>query len=476
MIYSEGNFRVGGLCGTVASIVLLLSNSSPLQAQTLKEALALTYTNNPAIAAARAELKATAESLPQARATFMPDLTFTAYEGFTQTRTKTSETASAGTLSTKVDETNHDRQIEIEATLNVFEGGAGIAGINAAEAQIAAGTASLADTEQETLGEALEAYGEVVLYAATVQAYGQMRDDLLKLKEQTDYKFKSQSVTITDVSQVDAYVAEVEGSLYSYVGELNSAKREFESVIGISPGTLEKWPELPALPRTLEETIKIAASANPQVIEAEFTLKYGEYMVDYEEGGLFPSLDFSNSVEREWDQERFTGSSDYTEHDMVATWTYGMTLTVPLYAGGETYSEIREAKQTVAQYRAELQDTRNEAVYSAASNWETLAAAKKQISAYQKQVDYTNKAIDGLKREYSHGTGTMTDVLTAQEDLATAYTDLYAAQYSAFTAQAEILGALGQLTPQVLGLDVQTYDSQAYIERMRNTFLGISLE
>ncbi|MBT4770688.1 MAG: TolC family protein, partial [Rhodospirillaceae bacterium] len=216
MIYSEGDFRVGVLYGAIASVVLLLSTSTTLHAQTLKEALAQTYNSNPAIAAARSELKATAESLPQARAAFMPDLTFTAYEGFTKTRTETTVTGSSA--SNKVNETNHDRQIELEATLNVFEGGSGVAGINAAEAQIAAGVASLADTEQGTMISAIEAYGNVVLYAATVQAYVQMRDELLKLKEQTDYQYKSQSVTITDVSQVNAYVAEVEGALYDYVG------------------------------------------------------------------------------------------------------------------------------------------------------------------------------------------------------------------------------------------------------------------
>jgi outer membrane protein len=474
VIYSEGDFRVGVLYGAIASVVLLLSTSTTLHAQTLKEALAQTYNSNPAIAAARSELKATAESLPQARAAFMPDLTFTAYEGFTKTRTETTVTGSSA--SNKVNETNHDRQIELEATLNVFEGGSGVAGINAAEAQIAAGVASLADTEQGTMISAIEAYGNVVLYAATVQAYVQMRDELLKLKEQTDYQYKSQSVTITDVSQVNAYVAEVEGALYDYVGELNAAKKGFESVIGTSPGTLEKWPELPPLPQTLAETIKIAAAMNPEVIEAEFTLKYGEFMVDYEKGDLLPSLDFSNTVEREWDQERFTSGSDYTEHDMTATWSYGMTLTVPLYSGGATYSEVREAKQTVAQYRGELQDTRNSSVYTAASNWETMVAGKKQVDAYQKQADYTVKAIDGLKRQYSNGTGTMSDVLTAQENLATAYADLYAAQYSTFVAKAEVLEAIGQLTPQILGLDVEVYDSQAYIERMRNTFLGFSLD
>ena len=65
------------------SAALAMAPLGSADAQTLQEALAAAYANNPALLAARAQLRAVDENLPQALAGWRPSVTFSAAGGYT---------------------------------------------------------------------------------------------------------------------------------------------------------------------------------------------------------------------------------------------------------------------------------------------------------------------------------------------------------------------------------------------------------
>ncbi|MFM2151250.1 MAG: hypothetical protein RLZZ187_3556, partial [Pseudomonadota bacterium] len=65
---TASRFALAALVMTAAAVVQL----RPASAQTLQEALALAYSNNPALQAARAQLRAVDENVPQALAGWRP--------------------------------------------------------------------------------------------------------------------------------------------------------------------------------------------------------------------------------------------------------------------------------------------------------------------------------------------------------------------------------------------------------------------
>src|SRR5215475_10949850 len=67
--------------GVLAGLVVALLSTSP-QAQTLTQALAETYNNNPQLLAQRALLRATDEQVPQALSFWRPTVNFTGQAGF----------------------------------------------------------------------------------------------------------------------------------------------------------------------------------------------------------------------------------------------------------------------------------------------------------------------------------------------------------------------------------------------------------
>src|SRR5437763_8375168 len=70
----------GGVVGAAAGLLVAV----PAAAQTLTEAFAYAYNNNPQLLAQRALLRATDESVPQALSNWRPTVTFTGNAGFTR--------------------------------------------------------------------------------------------------------------------------------------------------------------------------------------------------------------------------------------------------------------------------------------------------------------------------------------------------------------------------------------------------------
>src|SRR5436190_23207975 len=72
--------RAAGRAVGVAAGLLVAGN--PAAAQTLTEAFAYAYNNNPQLLAQRASLRATNETVPQALSNWRPTVTFSANAGF----------------------------------------------------------------------------------------------------------------------------------------------------------------------------------------------------------------------------------------------------------------------------------------------------------------------------------------------------------------------------------------------------------
>src|SRR5438105_15379710 len=82
---SEGHgrslwLRRGRFAGIAASLLIV----APASAQTLTEAFAYAYNNNPQLLAQRALLRATDESVPQALSNWRPTVNFTGQAAFTR--------------------------------------------------------------------------------------------------------------------------------------------------------------------------------------------------------------------------------------------------------------------------------------------------------------------------------------------------------------------------------------------------------
>jgi outer membrane protein len=140
----------------------------------------------------------------------------------------------------------------------------------------------------------------------------------------------------------------------------------------------------------------------------------------------------------------------------------GLTLSQPIYRGGQLASLERQALAQAAAVRAALNQQTRINVQIMGNAWAQLRIANAQIQAADQQIAAAELAFEGVREEASLGARTTLDVLDAEQDVLDARISRIEAQTSLYSAAYGILSAGGLLTVEHLGLDVPGYDPSAY--------------
>ncbi len=148
-------------------------------------------------------------------------------------------------------------------------------------------------------------------------------------------------------------------------------------------------------------------------------------------------------------------------------------VSVPVYQGGSEYSLIRQSKETLAQQRLVLDQTRDQTRATVVQNWGQLQAAKAQIQSAQAQVTASETALNGVREEARVGQRTTLDVLNAQQALVNARVNIVTAQHDRVVASYSLLSAVGRLSPQVLRLPTTIYDPSVHYHQVRDAWTGV---
>jgi outer membrane protein len=433
----------------IALALLGLGRAAPAAAQSLTDVLATTYESNPQLLAGRAQLHATNELVPQALSGWRPTIAGTASLGRSWIDSDVGSSSS------------NPRAVGASISQPVYRGGRTVASTREAENLVRAERARLVGIEQDVLLDTVAAYMDVVRDINHQQV-------LTRQLEAARDRFEVGEITRTDVAQSEARVARANAGRIAAEGDLTESRARFVERVGEAPGTLETPPILATLPASLEEAIDVAATANPNVVAADYVERAARDGVDVVFGELLPSVALQGQVEYSDEDSEF--ASDRTTADIEAQ------LTIPLYQAGEVSSRVREAKKRASQRRLEMAQQRRTAAQVATSAWEALSTARAQITAFEAQVRSAQIALEGVREEAQVGSRTILDVLDAEQEFLDAQVNLVRAKRDEIVAGFQLLAAVGNLTARDLDLPVEYYDYQADYLEVRNKLWGISVD
>ncbi|HYF09937.1 MAG TPA: TolC family protein, partial [Acetobacteraceae bacterium] len=144
--------------------VATLVASTPSRAQTLQEALAAAYNTNPTLLAARAQLRAVDENVPQALAGWRPTVVLSGAAGYAeaQSRVRAVSPTTREPFSLYTDIARDTLNLNATITQPIYRGGRTVAAIRRAENQVFAQRARLLATEQQVLQDVVNAYASVI--------------------------------------------------------------------------------------------------------------------------------------------------------------------------------------------------------------------------------------------------------------------------------------------------------------------------
>jgi outer membrane protein len=445
--------RIVGL-GTVALSCGVLSVFA--DAQTIEEAFSNAYLKNPGLQAARAELRATDETVNQAISNWRPNVEFSTSAGFNRVE---SVGAFFGSR-----ELRKPKSGEITVEQSLYRGGQTIAETEQREFEVQAQRAELIEVEQGVLLSAATAYINVVRDQAVVELQISNEKVLLRQLEATSDRFSVGEVTRTDVSQAEARLARAKADRIQAEGDLKNARTAFERVIGMPPGELKSPALKYKLPEVLETAISEASKKNPKVISAFFVEKAAQKYVRKITGELLPEVNLEGSFSKSADGSR-AGATNETAQILA-------TLRIPLYQQGAVSSRVREAKERAAQRRLEYLDEQRVAIETSRTAWEDLQTARARIEAFKVEIESSEIALEGVRQEANVGSRTVLDVLDAEQELLDAQVNLVRAERDEFVAATELAAAVGNLTAKEYNLDVKYYDDSEYYNKVRDKIYG----
>lgn len=473
--------------GIVVSPVLFAA--LPARADNLSSALADAYQLNQQIAAERATVQGKDENAAEAKANlWRPHITFQPQVSIARTPEHIKDTflpphkPRQGDMENN-DNTQTERLLQINATMNLFDSGLTAAQLREAKGLINAERGILKTTEQGVFQNVATQYGQIVLNQLLAQAALETRQDTERLRGIVKALEAEHFVTSTAVSQIEE---QYQGSVASYEqarAAVAAARAQFLALVGRPAGKIEGWPALKPKPPALEPAIKIALADNPQVFTARSELAAAQAAVDVAKAELLPVLSVFGNVSRDWTNTHFTGNNvnvpsglpPYYSNTNSANATVGLRLTMPLYQGGSEYANVRQQIDTVLQNQRLLINAQATVRGAVEAAWKDLEGAREQYRATTAQVEAARLALAGMKRQFADGTETITDVLTEERNLSSALAAAAQAGYSYFTAVVAFQVATGSFNAKDLHLPVQLYDPLDHYRAVKDKWIGFDV-
>lgn len=422
--------------GVALSLALIVAPFGAALADTLRDAMADAYRNSALLDQNRYLLRVRDEGVNQAIAGLLPTLSFVA--------------ASSRDLVT--DTTTTTARLVGEMTL--YAGRSRVNAVRAAEETVNAARQQLVALEAQVLGDAVTAYLEVW---EAQQVVGVREANVRVLTQQLRAardRFEVGEDTRTDVAQAEAQLATARSNLAAAQGSLEIARELFNLAVGRYPNGLSGPGGLPNLPGSEDEAALLARQDHPAIRALQHEVAAAEFAVAQARGATRPSLSLELSR-----SETFEAPDPSREGNGAAI---GLTLSQPIYRGGQLGSLERQSLAQVQAVRAALNRQVQVNLQLLANAYARFRIAGAQIEASDQRINAAQLAFDGIREEASLGARTTLDVLDAEQDLLEARISRIEAQSGLYAAAYGILAASGLLSVTQLDLPVPEYDATAY--------------
>lgn len=439
---------------------------------TLNEALAATYSNQPALLAERAKLRASDESVPQALAGWKPTVVLGGTAGygdgisrsFSSNLTNPVTGGRGASITTQT--VRQFATAQATVSQNLYTSGKIQGNVNRSKNLVMAERATLIGQEQTSLLATVTAYVGVIQSRQLLELQRNNEQVLAKQLQATNDRFRVGEITRTDVAQAEAALAGARAQRETAEGNLAVARGTFQQIVGVQPPEDMIEPQPLALPvKTEADASIVAANNNPAVIAALFNDAAAKDAMDVAMAALGPQIGIQGQTfQQENPAARGSESSGYA---------VTLQVSMPLYQGGAEYAAVRSARQTQQQTSRQIEDAKRTAVQNAVQALSTYNGAKAAANSTRTQIRSNEIALEGVTREAIVGSRTTLDVLNAQQALLNSRTTLVQNLTQLITASFQVAQAIGRLTARDLRLPVPLYDETAYYNAVKDRWIGL---
>jgi outer membrane protein len=434
--------RTASLLRLAGATGLVLAAAAPARADTLREALAAAYRDNPTLTAARARQRANDENVPIQRAAGLPS-------------------AQASVQYSQRVEDHPDGFFGPSRTLSgtvslsvpVYSGGRVRNAVRSARLRVDAGQYDLRSTELNVFAQVVGAYMDMIRDGAIVSLNEQNVGVLEVNLRATRDRFEVGDLTRTDVAQSESRLALAQSDLKTARATLIQSRERYVQLVGRAPAELAPPPPLPGLPASPEDAVTVAVASNPDLAAARKDREAAGVDVTVAKADRLPEVSaFGQGSSTDYLQSRrdFFGRSAVQRPNDVLV---GATLTLPLYQGGRPAARVRQSREVEAQALETETAIERDVVAQTRSFYASWQASLDVIESSKTAVSASALSLEGVRAENTVGSRTILDILDAEQEALRARVSLVSAERNAYVAAFNLLASMGRVTAVDLGLD-----------------------
>lgn len=319
---------------------------------------------------------------------------------------------------------------------------------DAAQTLLSAQDARLRAAEQALCARVATAYFGVLTAQASLATAQANEAAFAEQVRQAQSRFEAGLSAQLDVDQARTYHALAQGSSADAQELLADARQALRQVSGeggdgqlvplaaeLNLGGDQRSEDRP------QAWVEQALQNNPGLMAFQLSLRAGDQRVDAARAAHLPTLSLG------LDSERYNNKPSQISDINQGRWvnTLGLRLTIPLFAGGATESQKRQALYQRDAAREELEAARRALVRETQAQYQARLSSRAQMQSAARAVAAATQGLAATRAGQALGTRTMTDLLLAIQSQSAAQNAFNQARHRHVLATLLLQQAAGRL-------------------------------
>ena len=312
---------------------------------------------------------------------------------------------------------------------------------------------SLQNAEQDLILRVANAYFKVLLAQEDVRlSIAQEKADKLqwdRAQASADVGLGSRS----DVLQAKSSFDLTKSERISNQNNLDVAFEELMKLTGkpvMSLNSLQSEATLPSEIFDMEKWAQRSEDNNLLVKQVEAQFKKATEEVTAQKAGHWPTVGLQARItDTDYSSTNSVSLNDSTGNSI------GVSVSVPLYAGGGTIAKVSEARFNQTSAQQALRDSREQARLNARIQVRSVERGESLVAALREAVKSNGSFLEAAEEGYKVGLNNLLEVLTARSNLYNAQRNLMEAMHNQVLNRLNLEATVGDLTAE----DLMQYDA-----------------
>ena len=410
-----------------------------LQAADLMGIYQEALTQDPQYRSARAAYQAAEEKLPQGRAGFLPNITFSATRQVQEV-----ETSFAGTNIIQ------NRGLVLSATQPLFRM-QNIVIYQQSKIEVSKADAQFVVAAQDLILRVAQAYFDVLDAQIDVEVAEAQKKAILIQLEQAKRNFEVGVSTIVDTNEAQARHDLVISQEIAARNALEIKKRTLQGIIDRFPENLVGAKEIAAdltnlRYSSMDEWVRVAEEKNfaLKIQQAAYEIAHQDVKKVWAQH--YPTVDL---VAQYSDQTGVGGAITGRGIDLTSK-SIGLQLNFPIFQGFSVQSQVREALALQNRALHDLENTRRNITLQIRQQYLNVTNGIAQVKALKQALISSQSQLDSTILGQQVGVRTEVDVLNVQQQLYSARRDLAKAYHSYLMSRLRLSAEAGELDEDTL--------------------------